>query len=295
MSPTQNRLSVCFATACLLWTTVPGCASWAVWPDASDDRAERSRPAAALKRVKRTIELESRFVQIRYDPADPDQLQSIWQWVDETVIAQPTRTVLQHNGLRVGRAVQSERLLAKLESLSRVRSDDVVDQFLSSAAVSSPQTEGSKIIPMRLGKRYELPVRLPLHGDHVVMVHSHPQPIGKTLRDPQFLFAVTLEAGTMPAAIRLRLRPEIQYGDMHQNWVKGDAALRIDVRRQCWSLGDMEFELAGGEGDLFVISETESRRGLGKSMLGGEDVDLMEEQTVLLLRIENIPGPADKL
>jgi hypothetical protein len=293
--PLRFRSRFHFAAATVLLAGLTGCASWSVWPDAKDEPAARPDPAAALNRVKRSIELESRFVQIQFDANDPDHLQSIWQWVDETVIPQPTRTVLHRNGLRAGRAVQPQRLLTKLETLQQSRSKDVVDQFLSSAAVSSPQTEGKKTIPMRLGKRYELPVRLPLEGDHVVMVHRQPQPMGRTLRDPQFLFAITPLAGTAPASIRLRLRPEVQHGDMHQNWVKGEAALRIDVRRQSWSLSEMEFELDGGEGDLFVISETASRRGLGKSMLGGEDVDLMEEQTVLLLRIENVPTPADKL
>ncbi len=219
----------------------------------------------------------------------------MWQWVDETVLSPETRTVLRHNGLRIGKAAQPERLVGKLDALQSAQPPDVVADFLSSVAVSSHQSEGTKTIPMRLGKRYELPVRLPVQGDQVVIVHDDPQPIGRTLRDPQFLLAVRPQSGGAASQIRLRVRPEIQHGDMRQDWVQGDAALRIDVRRQSWSLDSMEFELSGGEGDLFVVSETTDRKGLGREMFGGKNVDQMEQQTVLLIRIANVPTPAEKL
>ncbi|QEF97343.1 hypothetical protein Mal15_13830 [Stieleria maiorica] len=273
-----------------------GCASWSSWPGHEDSpHSDRGGPTLPLKKITRTIELETRFVQIRFDPADPDQLQSMWQWVDETVLSPETRTVLRHNGLRIGKAAQPERLVGKLDALQSAQSPDIVADFLSSVAVSSHQSEGTKTIPMRLGKRYELPVRLPIQGDQVVIIHDHPQPIGRTLRDPQFLLAVTPRPDRVASQIRLRVRPEIQHGDMQQDWVQGDAALRIDVRRQSWSLDSMEFELAGGEGDLFVVSETTERKGLGREMFGGKNVDQMEQQTVLLIRIANVPTPAEKL
>lgn len=281
--------------AALVLVTATGCASWSVWPGATDDDSGRRNPTAALKRVKRSIELESRFVQIQYDPADPDQLQSIWQWVDETVIAQPARSMLQRNGLRIGKAVQKDRLVDKIQSLQNPQAEDRLDQFLSTASIASNQSEGSRIIPIRLGKRVELPVGWPIEGQHVVLINRDPQPIGRTLQDPQFLLAITPEAGASSSEIRLRLRPEIQFGGMQMGLVKSDAAVRMDVRRNSWSLEEMEVELVGGEGDLFVITETMSRCGMGKMMLGGKDVDQMEEQTVVLLRIENIPSPAERL
>ena len=60
-------------------------------------------------------------------------------------------------------------------------------------------------------------------------------------------------------------------------------------------LDAMEHELVGSEGDLFVIGETPERKGIGKAMLGGKNVDQMEQQTVLLVRIANIPRPSEKL
>lgn len=272
-----------------------GCSSWAKWsPRGEPSQLDRSHKMP-LRKVARSIEVGTQFIQIQFDPADPDQLQSMWQWVDETVIPIETRRSLNRNGLRIGKVVQPQRLNSKLESLKSHESQDVVDQFLASASISSHQSEGDRIEPMRIGKRSELPLRLPVKGIHVPMVFEDGEVRAKTLLDPTFLLAITPHAGQSSAEISLRIRPEIQHGNMRQNWVQGDAALRIDVRRETWSLDSLEFELVGGEGDLFVVSETESRRGLGKMMLGGKNVDQLEQQTVLLLRIVNIPTPAEKL
>ena len=278
----------------LLLAGILGCSSWSGWSDRGESVANATAPLP-LKKAPRSIELESKFVQIQFDPSQPDQLQSMWQWVDETVLPAAVRSSLSQNGLRIGRVIHEERLQAKLETLGSKKPNDVVDEFLASASVSSHQSEGTRRDPMRIGKRYELPVRLPIEGDQVVMVHRDGELVGETLRDPQFLFSVVPARGKSVAEVRLRFRPEIQHGDMRQGWVQGDAALRIDVRREAWPLESMDFELAGGEGDLFVIAETASRRGLGKLMLGGENVDRLEQQTVILLRIANVPTPAEKL
>jgi hypothetical protein len=251
-------------------------------------------PTLPLRKVARTIELETEFVQIQFDPADPDQLQSMWQWVDETILPPATRELLNRNGLRIGKVFQPDRLNGRLRSLKAGQASDVVDTFLASASVSSHQSEGGRVDPMRIGKRNELPVRLPIEGVHVPMIYQNGEVIAKSLLDPTFLFSVTPQPGQSASEIRLRLRPEIQHGEMRQDWVQGDGALRIDVRRQSWSLDSMEFELVGGEGDLFLVSETVTRKGLGEMMLGGKTVDQMEQQTVLLLRIANVPNPAEK-
>ncbi|MEO1615310.1 MAG: hypothetical protein AAFV88_05640 [Planctomycetota bacterium] len=275
--------------------TASGCLPLSVWSEkesASENEATRALP---LRKIARTIEIESNFVQIQFDPQQPDQLQSVWQWVDETVIPLSTRQRLLRNGLRVGKVTQPDRVQAKLETLRGEQTRGIVDAFLESAEIASHQMQGAKTIPMRIGKRYELPVRLPIKGTRVVFVDDEPQPVGRTLFDPQFLFAITPDRGRGNQSLTLRMRPEVQYGDMQQDWVQGDAALRIDVRRQSWSLGQLEFELTGGEGDLYLIGETTERQSLGRDMLGGENVDQMEQQTVLLLRFANIPTPADKV
>lgn len=269
-----------------------GCASW------SDRAAHVEREPIDAKpatRASRSIEVESNFVQVRFDPAKPDQLQSIWQWVDETVIPADKRVLLARNGLRVGRVAQHDRLQARVEEFRAENPPDVIDQFLASASVASHQTEGTDRIPLRIGKRKELPVRSPINGEQVILFHDGEELVGETLNDPQFLFAVTAERGNLRGTMRLRLRPEVQHGEMEQSFVAGGAAMRIDVRRPSWSFEPLEFDLPASEGDLFVITETASRRGLGRQMFGGKNVDQLEQQTMVLLRVTHIPTAADKL
>ncbi|MEL6108557.1 MAG: hypothetical protein AAFU85_21335 [Planctomycetota bacterium] len=287
----NHRISVLILTSPLVllcW----GCASWS---DRGSHVERESVDAKPAIRGSRSIEVESNFVQIRFDPAKPDQLQSIWQWVDETVIPADKRVLLARNGLRVGRVAQQDRLEARVEEFRAENPPDVIDQFLASASVSSHQSEGTDRIPLRIGKRKELPVRSPIEGEQVVLLYDGEQLVGETLRDPQFLFAVTAERGSLRRTMRLRLRPEVQHGEMEQSFVAGGAAMRIDVRRPAWSLEPLEFDLPASEGDLFVITETASRRGLGRQMFGGKNVDQLEQQTMVLLRIAHIPRAADKL
>ena len=269
-----------------------GCAPWSSRSSQLDQEPLTKQP---LQRAARTLEIETQFVQIRFDPAKPDQLQSIWQWVDETAISAEKRSLLARNGLRVGRVVQRDRLEARVEEFRSEAPPDVIDQFLASAAVASHQSEGTDRIPLRIGKRKELPVRSPIEGEQVVLFHDGEHLVGETLRDPQFLFAISAERGMTPRTLRLRLRPEVQHGEMEQSYVAGGAAMRIDVRRPSWSFTPLEFDLPSGEGDLFVVTETASRRGIGRQMLGGKNVDQLEQQTLILLRIVHVPTSAERL
>ncbi|OYP35514.1 hypothetical protein [Rhodopirellula sp. MGV] len=281
--------------ALLLAVVIGGCASLTSWPET--ERTDTAKPLAnsPLRKVRRSIELDAQFVKIRFNPSEPDQLQSMWQWVDETVLSPEIRQSLYANGLRIGKAVQPDRLKSRLDDLRSQEARDELDTFLTSAGVASHQSEGRVAIPMRLGRRHELPVRDPMVGAHVIIVDDEPQPVGRTLLNPHFLFAITPQPSRSPAEVRLSIRPEIPYGDMQMDGLQASAAFRIDVRRQAWVLDKLGFELVGGEGDVFVIAETATRHGLGEMMLGGKDVNQLKEQTVILLRVANIPTPAEEI
>ncbi|MEM6474056.1 MAG: hypothetical protein AAF802_31185, partial [Planctomycetota bacterium] len=141
----------------LLAGTLSGCVPLSAWnsDEAISDRSQT--PALPLRKISRSVEIESRFVQVEFDPTEPDQLQSIWQWADETVIPPELRRRLLRNGLRVGKVTQPDRIDAKLDLLRSKETRSVVDTFLASAEVASHQMQGSKTIPMRIGKRVEMP------------------------------------------------------------------------------------------------------------------------------------------
>ena len=273
--------------ACLLC----GCATWT-------DRGESKKDDALLPKLQespKSLILNVEFVPIEVDATDPDETQSLWQWVDETGVDAELRHKWMVNGLRVGRVIRRDRFRAKLESMTATKS--AVDQFLSEAEVASDLSHGGKRIPMRLGRRYELPLRQPIQGSQVALVRLDGRTIGRTMQDPQFVFAVTPRSSQSPMQIELNLRPEVQHGVMRQKYVPSETttALRIDRRRDSWVLKELDLVLTAGEGDMFVVAGSQPSVGLGQQMLSGSRADALEQQVVMLLHIAQIPKPTSDL
>ncbi len=220
-----------------------------------------------------------------------DRAASMWQWVDETAIDVTLRRRLLENGLRVGLVSNEESFRDRLASIASQQ--DVVEKFLTSASVASDVSRGAKKIPMRIGKRYELPLRQPIEGTHVAMARIDGETIGKTLLDAQYLFAVEPIRSTGQKQIHLRLRPEIQHGEMRQQWVGSESAFRIGQRRPVWAFPTLDLNLEISEGDVIVIAPTLPMTGLTKHMFVGLNANQQAEQIVLLMRIEHVPTAAD--
>ena len=288
--PTRRiRAMVVCTWVALLAAAVGGCA---VWTD-RDSESSGTNPLPQLRENRRSLILKVEFIPIEVDTSTPDEIQSLWQWVDESPIDNVKRRQLVSNGIRVGRLLREDRFRSRLESISVDK--NVLDDFLTQADIASEVSHGSRRIPMRMGRRYELPVRQPIDGNHVSLVRLNDELTGRTLTDPQFLFAVTPTSGSMSQQVSLRLRPEIQHGSMRQRWVSSDTALRIDTRRETWSLKELDVNLAGVENDTFVIGSVAPAVGIGKQMLGGKSNDQTQQQVIMLIKLAQVPTPADRL
>ena len=271
---------------CVLMTLIVGCASW------SEDRG-RNASLPNIRENPRAMILQVEFLPIKIDEEDVDADASIWQWVDETAIDATSRRRLIANGLRIGRVINVERFRSRVEGMRP--SEDVVDEFLAGASIASEVSHRDKRIPLRYGRRSELPLRLPMEGDRVTLLRLGDETIGRTLVDPQYLFAVVANRGKATGQASLRLRPEIQHGDMKQQWVTSDSALRIDTRRETWSLDELDVHLNGTEGDTFVVAGGHHPRGLAEQMLAGKSADNSPLQMLVMIRFDQVPGPTDEL
>ncbi|QDT05769.1 hypothetical protein K227x_41730 [Rubripirellula lacrimiformis] len=280
--------------ASALW--VGGCANWKENSSVDALTSASRNPPAGQRRIgesKKSIVLDVEFVNIKVDQTDPDQAASLWQWVDETPIDVHLRSRLIDNGLRVGVVSSDERFRQRL---SAIASDhDALDNFLASAAVASDVSRGEKRIPMRIGKRYELNLRTPIEGQHVAMARIGDQTIGRTLNNAQYLMAVHPIQMTGQQQIMLKLRTEIQHGEMRQKWIGSDSAIRIDQRRETWSIPSLDLDIEAAQGDMIVIAPTWPLTGLAKRMLAGLNADNQEEQIVVLIRIDRVPTAIDQL
>ena len=265
----------------------PGCATWLDQSPRLEDQLEATSQFLAKTDNKRSIQLEVSFHPVSEQLATEDGLASLWQWVDEMVIDAGQRSALSRNGVRAGRIIREDQFLAKLSALAPAT--DIVDSFLSEANVASDMSRGSRTIPMRMGRRYELPLKQPNDGTHVTMVNLDGQLIGKTLQDPQYIFGITPTQGSRVGEVILQLRPEVQHGMMRQKWVSSDTALRIDTRRETWSLDSLDIHLSGAEDDVFAIGGVSPSTGIGQQMFSGLSADNLPEKVVLLIRLKHLP------
>lgn len=270
-------------TACLL-ALHAGCASWS---ERDGGSGSSKGPLAPVRESSKAVILEVQFVQIGVEDVTADEMESLWQWVDEVSFDPASRMAMADNGIRGGRLVQEERFRSRLDSLRGVTG--VVDEFLQQAEVASDISHGVDRIPMRIGRRYELPLRQPQEGAHVSLIRVNGETIGRTLQDPQFLLAITPRMGRSLGETHLRIRPEIQHGGSRQRFVTADSALRIDTRRDSWSLEELELNVAAGQGDTLVLAAETPLRGLGEQMFSGHSVTQEHQQLVILIKIAQVP------
>lgn len=273
----------------LLLLTAAGCTTWGrggsqLNSDTNDQLAESS-PQRSFNRKSVILDIE--FVNSASSELTTSSEPSVWRWVDETRIDPSVRKHMLDNGIRVGLINNEEEFRKQLRTQEEDR--DLVGTFLAEASIASDLAHGSQSMPMRLGRRYELPLRQPLEGSHVAMLREGDDLIGKTMQNAQYVLAMTSSRGKTPEQIELKIHPEIQHGDTVQKWVSSDTALRIDSRREAWQLECLNLNLNVQEGDLIVIAPTQPLRCLAKYMLSGTGSDNQHEQLIILIRVAQIP------
>ena len=269
-----------------------GCARWKE-PISSDPAFNDTAALRPARESSHRLLVEIEFVNVMVDATDPEYSAELWQWVDETVIDARVRQQLLANGIRTGFVSSEERFRAQLSSEDQ--ETDVVDEFLAEASVASEISHGTKRLPMRFGKRVELALRQPIEGSHVAMLRHDGETIGRTLQNAQYMLAMTVTQAGTANQVQLNLRPEIQHGDTRQKWVSSGSAIRIDSRRETWSMPELDLSLLASEGDLIVFAPTQPLRGLAKHMLAGSGSNQEREQLVVLIRVLQVPSAADQL
>lgn len=297
-TPAVDRFACALISTLLLFPGL-GCRTWSNAgtevltnhnPQANDPTGPRS---FNRKRVILDVEFVNAVPRSSSAPPARESSPSLWRWVDETCIDPSVRQNMIRNGIRVGLVNNEEEFRNQLNEHEDDR--DLVETFLAEASIASDLAHGSQSMPMRLGRRYELPLRQPFEGSHVAMIRDGDDLIGKTMQNAQYVLALTSNRGNTPEQIELKVHPEIQHGDTVRKWVSSDTALRIDSRRETWQLECLNLQFTAQEGDLIVIAPTQPLHGLAKHMLSGAGQDNQQEQLVLLIRVAQIPALIEEL
>ena len=278
-----------------------GCATWK--EVGSLDLAKEPAASGNITKISTSkVLLDVEFFKVDLQGTHSKDLAEIWNWVDESALDNRERYQLFENGMRAGLVVDQQGFRKHLDSMAAKK--DVVDEFLESASIASNMQGGKQQIALRIGRRYELPIREPVNGSHVSLVRVDDETVGRTLNDPQFLFALQATELTSDSRMRLRLRPEVQHGQMRQQFVGGgtNSGLRIDQRRETWSLPSLDLNWLLGRDELIVITADQylsqsqsngpvegSESCLATQMFTGMNADHRDEQLVLLIRVRELP------
>ncbi|WP_413431161.1 hypothetical protein [Crateriforma spongiae] len=221
------------------------------------------------------------------DSFQPDPWDTIWNWVDETVVDAGDRRRLLDNGLRVGLVKDPQKvdqLLAEMTPPS-----DLINDFMEQTEVATDVSGLSGAFPVRWAERTELWVRRADSKTRTVLARIDGQTVGRTLDAPQPLFALEANPTSMAGQIRLTFRPEIQHGPMKRSFTPSKAAVRMEQRRDAWSLAENQWDVRLGEGDVLIVAPTRTTQALGKAMLTQQTADQQTFHTVVLLTLDRIP------
>ncbi len=291
----------------LAWITVSagaGCTLWksGVWSEsaallgASGSSDESDAPAVTSHHSVSTLTHQSRetiSLAVEFRHMSSSALgETMWRSIDETVFDARVRQAWLANGLRIGLLSDVQRSAESRGGGDGERLPDPINELFAGAKVLGGHPDGRQVIPLRPSRRHELPLAPALEGTATVLLQSTGGLLGRALDAPQLLLAITAENGPRHGQSLLQIRPEIQYGAVHQKFISSDTAVRILAGRDRWELSELNLAWAAQPGATLVIApvvqpaESEPTFGLGQQMLRDTDHLVDDQHIVAFLQIE---------
>lgn len=296
------------ATGWLFLGLLTGCSSWspsdlafpqplgwdagaesAAKPDGVPEGVFRSNQASRSNRSSLVLGVD--FVHVHLPNLDA----TFWASVDETALPPDLRQTYLANGLRLGILSGPADALTVQNRTDQTGLDPDV-ALLKGAGVMAGREKGRQSIPIRPGKRHELPLSPVLSDHQTVLVRDSAAVRGRTLQTPQFVLAIRASPASRTGRATMTLMPEVHHGQVRQHFVSSDTAVRIDAGRERWELPALQFDWTASEGQTLVIAPAWYRGddakafGLGKQMLTDPDhFDPATNHLVALIRLEHIP------
>lgn len=223
---------------------------------------------------------------LRIPATDATKAEAVWRQADEQRFPREVRDRWGWAGFRVGLVSgQISPELAELMRLSDEASPLVFQETEGNDAESL--TEGDapvrRHIQTRLGNRVEV-IASEIYDELPFFRREKGKLVGRSVERAQGMFALTC-AAERDGRIRLRLVPEIHYGDPHLQPVGGQGVLRLESRRDRQILEDLACEVAISPGDMLVVGCLPDRQGsLGDYFLTTTQSG-KREQKLLVIRL----------
>ncbi len=251
----RNKLGRSLVQLSLAMPMTIGCATWL---------PNDHKPSPIVKGFgnsevsKDSVGIET--ILLRLDSTQMLRYAELWAQIDEQAVAPELRADLDRNGLRAGKL--SGNIPSLLDEWIRANEKRLDEDPLEKTGLASDVSAYSQRWRCRPNLRKELTVRNVASGQACVFYHDG-TPKGRNFDAPHFLFGLqTLPYGDSTA--KVRLTPEMQYGEYLRKVIASESALRTDNRRESIVWDKLAVELRLNQGDLIVIGPTEAVRGLGE-------------------------------
>ena len=273
------RRAVGSAILALPLLSSPGCATWYHLNHQPD---EPSSKLPAPKSSPDAVTIETVF--LRLNSEDDLQWNDVWTRIDEQSLNIELRRRLDQNGIRGG--VINGELPPVVDHWVERAAQAIQSDVFEQASIAADVSTHIQTLRCRTGKRKELTIRSQREGS-IVLLHSDGKNAkGQVFEQPSMMFDLRTSPNVDGSA-RIRLVPEIQYGQFVPTFLGGDMAFRREMRRQSQTWEDLAITANLTPGQTLLLTSTEPPRGLGEHFFYSMTAEKKVERTVLLLRMVN--------
>ncbi|HRF01642.1 MAG TPA: hypothetical protein PLI18_14055 [Pirellulaceae bacterium] len=262
-----------FAT--LLGGGTLGCAAWKKEASTAQKPAA-DRPMHTYKMAPDSVVVEIAVVDA---PADPDVMERIWLSLDETAIAPESRRLLAINGFRVG--VAPGNLPAELAGLlaEQHRLEDVdAETGALAPGARSPQQRHQ----LRTGQAVQL-AAVPIQPTVTWLLEEDGYRSGGAFDDAECQIALR-GYPRRDGTVRLRLIPEIHYGEARQSVDVANNSMILRPFRQKRVFQELETVIDLRPGQVVVLGSSGGDGRLGHQFLAQPTATEERRRRLILVR-----------
>ena len=243
-------------SACLLWTL--GCASWS--PTGEEPASpKKSNSLTAPPSTLDTAGIET--ILVRLDSNQSQQVEEVWSQIDEQAIKPELRIALDRNGMRAGKISSTIPLLLEQWIQQTVRR--VEENPMEQAGLAADISSYAQLWRCRDHSRKELTIRR-LSSIPVNVAYHDGSSFQENLCDsPHFLMSIHA-APLSDTTAKIRMVPEVEYGEFVKKVVTREAAIRTDTRRESLVFEKLAVDLRIQKGEYLLFGPTAESRSLGE-------------------------------
>ncbi|MCY3006531.1 MAG: hypothetical protein NTV29_11225 [Planctomycetota bacterium] len=266
----------------LVASTSCGCAHWLP----SRKEPEPRKPTILSQELAPdTVGIES--ILLRLSSVESQQMQDLWTYADEQVIAPEPRMLLDRNGLRAGKF--SGQIPAIVQAWVAQNATRIEQDPMEQAGVVADVSSFSQLWRCRPDQRKVLTVRN-LPKETVTLFYNEEGFRGGQFPAPHFLFSLYAKPNG-PQSAQVLLRPELEYGQTRRSVVAKDSAIRTEERRESLRWESLSLMLNMQRGDCLMITATAEPRGIGEHFFRTRSKEGEIQDVILLVRVAELNTP----